>query len=192
MMQTSASGRFEISSTPLDNLYLLQRKVLGDQRGYFQRMFCATDLAELGWHEPIAQVNHTYTAVKGSIRGMHLQLPPSAEMKLITCMKGEVWDVALDLRADSATFLQWHAVLLSQANQRSYLIPAGFAHGFQTMSDEVEMLYCHSKPYAPADEMGLNPFDGRLAIKWPLGVTEMSDKDRNWPMLSKEFQGVIV
>jgi len=192
MTRISASGRFEILSTPLAGLHLLQRKLLGDQRGYFQRMFCASDLTELGWHDPVAQVNHTYTTLKGSVRGMHLQLPPSAEMKLITCMKGEVWDVAVDLRADSPTFLQWHAVTLSQTNQRSFLIPAGFAHGFQTVSDEVEMLYCHSKPYAPADEMGLNPFDGRLAIKWPLEVTEMSDKDRNWPMLSKEFQGVIV
>lgn len=192
MIQSSASGRFDFLPTPVNGLHLLQRKVLGDQRGYFQRMFCADDLAELGWHEPIAQINHTYTSSKGSIRGMHLQLPPSAEMKLIACVKGEVWDVAIDLRAESATFLKWHAVLLSQANQRSFLIPAGFAHGFQTMSDDVEMLYCHSKSYAPASEMGLNPFDARLAIEWPLGLTEISEKDRNWPMLSKEFQGVNV
>ncbi|MBI3728195.1 MAG: dTDP-4-dehydrorhamnose 3,5-epimerase family protein [Burkholderiales bacterium] len=191
-MQSSASGRFDFLPTSIDSLHLLQRKVLGDKRGYFQRMFCAEDLAELGWREPIAQINHTYTSLKGSIRGMHLQLFPNAEMKLITCMKGEVWDVAVDLRAESATFLKWHAVLLSQANQRSFLIPAGFAHGFQTISDEVEMLYCHSKPYAPASEMGLNPFDVQLAIEWPLGLTGISDKDRNWPMLSKEFQGVIV
>lgn len=191
-MTDSISGRFEFLTTPIKDLHVLQRRPLGDRRGYFQRLFCSEDMAELGWQEPIAQINHTYTAQKGSVRGLHLQLPPHAEMKLISCMKGEVWDVAVDLRAGSSSFLHWHAVLLSQENRRSLLIPPGFAHGFQTLSDEVEMLYCHSKPYAPNCEMGLNPFDPHLAISWPLIVTEISDKDKAWPTLGAGFQGVLI
>ena len=191
-MTASKSGRFELIETPIPDLHLLQRQPVGDNRGYFQRMFCAEDLAEIGWQEAIAQINHTFTATKGTVRGMHLQLPPHAEMKLISCLRGEVWDVALDLRAGSPTFLTWHAVLLSQENQSSFLIPPGFAHGFQTMTDNVEMLYCHNKSYAPASELGLNPFDAHLSIKWPLMVSEISDKDKNRTMLSPEFQGIIV
>ena len=191
-MTSSRSGRFEFIETPIHDLCLLQRKPLGDSRGYFERMFCSDELMQIGWHGPISQINHTYTARKGSIRGMHLQLAPQAETKLISCLKGEVWDVAVDLRVGSPNFLHWHAVLLSQDNQQSFLIPAGFAHGFQTMSDEVEMLYFHSKPYAPDCEMGLNPFDPRIAITWPLPVTEISDKDQTRAMLSPEFQGIIV
>ncbi len=191
-MTTSKSSRFECLATPIQGLHLLQRKPLGDKRGYFQRMFCADDLSDLGWQDSIAQINHTYTALRGSVRGMHSQLPPHTEMKLISCMKGEVWDVAVDLRADSPTFLTWHGVLLSSENQQSLLIPPGFAHGFQTLTDDVEMLYCHSKAYMPTSEWGCNPFDPRLAIRWPLPVTEISDKDRYCSMLSKDYQGIIV
>ncbi|WP_329605160.1 dTDP-4-dehydrorhamnose 3,5-epimerase family protein [Undibacterium hunanense] len=186
------SGRFDFLATPITGLQLVQRKPRGDQRGYLQRLFCSDDMQELGWTAPIAQINHTYTARKGTLRGLHLQLQPFAEMKLVSCMKGEVWDVAVDLRAGSPHFLQWHAVLLSAQNQRSYLIPAGFAHGFQTMTDDVEMLYCHSQPYMPASEMGVHPMDSRLAITWPLAVSEMSDRDNHGISLDTDFQGVNV
>lgn len=182
--------RFDLLSTPLPDLRLIQRKVLGDGRGYLQRLFCADECATFGWLSPVAQINHTFTARQGSLRGLHLQLPPHAEMKLISCLRGEVWDVAVDLRAGSPTFLHWHAELLSAENQRSFLIPPGFAHGFQTMSDEVEMLYCHSQAYAPDSELGFNAFDSRIAISWPLAVTDMSDKDRDCAMLQQDFQGV--
>ncbi len=191
-MRVSRSGRFEFLETPIQGLHLLQRKPLGDQRGYFQRMFCSDDLSEIGWHETIAQINHTYTERKGAVRGMHMQLSPNAEMKLISCLQGEVWDVAVDLRAGSPSFLKWHGVLLSPKNQQSLLIPPGFAHGFQTLTDEVEMLYCHSKAYAPASEAGCNPFDPLLEITWPELVTEISDRDKNCTMLNKDYQGVIV
>lgn len=184
--------RFDALPTPMAGLHLLQRKPLSDARGFFQRLFCAEELAEFGWTEAVAQVNHTLTLSKGSVRGLHLQLAPHAEMKLITCLRGAVWDVALDVRKDSATFLQWHAEILSAENQRSYLIPPGFAHGFQTLCDDVEMLYCHSQPYAPSGERGLNVLDGRLAITWPLAIAGMSDKDRQWPMLDAGFEGVNV
>lgn len=163
---------------------------MSDARGYLQRLFCSNELTEFGWTHAIAQINHTLTRRRGSVRGLHLQLPPHAEMKLITCLRGEVWDVAVDLRQHSDTFLQWHAVHLSADNQRSYLIPAGFAHGFQTLSDDVEMLYCHSAPYAPTCEMGVHALDERLAISWPLPIADMSDKDTNWVRLRPDFQGV--
>ncbi|MFZ6846392.1 dTDP-4-dehydrorhamnose 3,5-epimerase family protein [Undibacterium sp. RuTC16W] len=184
--------RFDLLSTPLAGLHLLQRKPLTDARGYLQRLFDAEELLACGWTQAIAQVNHTQTLHCGSVRGLHLQLPPQSEMKLITCLRGEVWDVAVDLRKKSPTFLHWHASLLSAENKRSYLIPAGFAHGFQALTDEVEMMYCHSAPYAPSCEMGLNPLDQALAITWPLAITEMSDKDRHWPMLESQFEGVSV
>jgi dTDP-4-dehydrorhamnose 3,5-epimerase len=184
--------RFDVLATPLSDLHLLQRKVLGDARGYLQRLFCADELASVGWAQAVAQINHTLTVRKGSVRGLHLQLPPHAEMKLITCLRGEVWDVAVDLRAGSPTFLQWHGELLSADNFRSYLIPPGFAHGFQSMSDEAEMLYCHSQSYMPSSELNVNPFDTRIDIRWPLAVADMSEKDRHSAMLSKDFQGVEI
>ncbi|WP_423682102.1 dTDP-4-dehydrorhamnose 3,5-epimerase family protein [Undibacterium sp. WLHG33] len=184
--------RFELLTTPIIGLSLLQRRPLADARGYFQRLFCADELVEFGWTQGVAQVNHTQTLEKGSVRGLHLQLPPHAEMKLITCLQGAVWDVAVDLRKDSPTFLQWHAEVLSAENKRSFLIPQGFAHGFQTLTDHVEMLYCHSHAYQPTAEMGLNVFDERLAIGWPLPVTAMSDKDRQWLLLDDDFEGVSV
>lgn len=184
--------RFDLLSTPLPELHLLLRKPLADERGYLQRLFCADELASFGWSQAVAQINHTFTARKGSVRGLHLQVPPHAEMKLITCLRGEVWDVAVDLRIGSPSFLQWHAELLSADNRRSYLIPPGFAHGFQTLSDEVEMMYCHSQSYAPASELNLNPFDARIDVHWPLEVVDISNKDRHCAMLNKDFQGVDV
>lgn len=186
------TSRFDQLSTPIQGLMVLQRKPLADARGYLQRLFDADALAACGWHQAVAQVNHTLTLRRGSVRGMHVQRAPQAEMKLISCLRGAVWDVALDLRQNSPTFLQWHAQLLSAENHCAYLIPAGVAHGFQTMCDEVEMLYCHSAPYAPSCELGVNPLDARVAISWPLPVTEISDKDQQWPMLDGEFEGVIV
>lgn len=184
--------RFNLLATPLPDLHVFQRQHLGDARGYLQRLFCADELASFGWTQAVAQINHTFTIKKGSVRGIHLQMQPHSETKLITCLRGEVWDVAVDLRADSLTFLQWHAELLSADNQRSYLIPPGFGHGFQTLTDEVEMVYCHSQSYIPASEMSINPFDANIGVTWPLIVTEMSDKDRNTAMLTKDFMGVEV
>ncbi|MES2049025.1 MAG: dTDP-4-dehydrorhamnose 3,5-epimerase [Pseudomonadota bacterium] len=184
--------RFDISATELAGLRVIKRRPIGDARGYLQRMFCVDELAAAGWLVPVAQVNHTYTKRAGSVRGLHLQLPPLAEMKLITCIRGEVWDVAVDLRANSATFLRWHAVHLSAENKTSYLIPPGFAHGFQTLTDEVEMLYCHSQVYTPSSEMGLNAWDKKLNISWPMTITDVSEKDKNWPMLDDSFPGINV
>jgi dTDP-4-dehydrorhamnose 3,5-epimerase len=168
----------------------VQRQVLGDARGFLARLFCAEELAPLGWYGPIAQINHTYTERQGTVRGMHYQNPPHSEMKLVTCLRGQVWDVAVDLRIDSPTYLQWHAQLLSAENHCSYLIPAGFAHGFQALTNGVELLYCHSMPYTPSADAGVHALDPHLAIAWPQPITCMSERDRSHRQIDTTFKGV--
>ncbi|MEO5343594.1 MAG: dTDP-4-dehydrorhamnose 3,5-epimerase [Gammaproteobacteria bacterium SHHR-1] len=183
-------NRLKVSDLPLPGLKQVQRRHLGDSRGFLTRIFCAEELAEAGWTRPIAQINHSYTAKKGSLRGMHFQRPPHAEMKLVTCIRGEVWDVAVDLRSDSPTFLRWHAERLSVENGCALLIPEGFAHGFQTLTDDAELLYCHSAAYAAQAEGGVNPTDPRLAIPWPLTITELSAKDAGHALIKSDFEGI--
>lgn len=183
-------SRFVTTETPLSGVWKVQRQRIGDARGFLSRLFCAEELAAIGWAKPVAQINHTYTSRRGTVRGMHFQRPPHAEMKLVSCVRGEVWDVAVDLRPGSPTFLKWHAERLSAENGTALLIPEGVAHGFQTLSDDVEMLYLHSVAYAPQSEGGLNPRDPALAIEWPLEITEMSARDAGHPPITEGFEGV--
>ncbi|MBU0665481.1 MAG: dTDP-4-dehydrorhamnose 3,5-epimerase family protein [Proteobacteria bacterium] len=183
-------NRFLITKTPLIGLIEVQRQQLTDTRGFLSRLFSAEEFFDFGWHKSIAQINHTSTVHRGTIRGMHFQHPPHSEMKLISCLRGEVWDVAVDIRFGSPTFLCWHGVTLSAKNCRALLIPEGFAHGFQTLTDEVELLYCHSVAYCASFEGGLHPEDPRLSIKWPLPVTEISDRDKSHSFISHNFKGV--
>ena len=183
-------SRFDVIDLSLAGLKLLERKRMGDSRGFFARLFCADELSSVGWRQPVAQINHTFTARCGTVRGMHFQQPPNAEMKLVTCIRGEVWDVAVDLRADSPTFLYWHAEILSADNNRALLIPEGFAHGFQALSDDVELLYCHSAVHNPVAEAALNAKDPRLAITWPLDIVERSLKDAKLALIDSKFEGV--
>ena len=183
-------SRFEIVDTPLPGLKLVRRQRLGDSRGFLARLFCAEELAAAGWTQPIAQINHTFSACQGTVRGLHFQRPPHAEAKLVSCLRGEVWDVAVDVRQGSPTFLRWHAERLSADNGQALLIPAGFAHGFQALSDDVELLYCHSAPHAPQAEAGLNPQDEQLAIAWPLPITELSARDVGHARITAAFRGV--
>lgn len=180
-----------VTDLPLSGLKLIERQYLSDSRGFFSRIFCAEELAIVGWIKSIAQINHTYTAKRGTVRGLHFQHQPHAEMKLVSCVCGEVWDIAIDVRANSPTFLQWHAEILSADNQKALLIPEGFAHGFQTLTDNVELLYCHSAPYIAAAEAGLNPKDENLAITWLMNITEISERDNSHPFLIEtKFTGV--
>jgi dTDP-4-dehydrorhamnose 3,5-epimerase len=179
-----------ITPLPLAGLHLVQRERLRDSRGDFCRIYCAEELAVAGWNQPIAQMNHTRTVQRGTVRGLHYQIPPHAEAKLVSCIRGEVWDVALDIRYGSPTFLNWHAQRLSAENGCALLIPQGFAHGFQSLSDDAEMLYCHSAAYAPECEAGLNPTDSRLNIDWPLPVGVMSSRDTSHAGLTSTFEGV--
>jgi dTDP-4-dehydrorhamnose 3,5-epimerase len=181
-----------IVGTPLAGLQVICRTPATDSRGSFSRVFCQEELTGAGWRKPIAQINHSYTARRGTIRGLHFQRSPNAEMKLVSCIRGVVWDVAVDVRAGSPTFLQWHAEQLSADNGRSLLIPEGFAHGFQALTDHVELVYCHSASYVPQAETGLWPFDAIVSVPWPLTVTGISDRDANFPRISREFEGVFL
>lgn len=185
-------NRFNIVDLPLGGLKLVERRRLGDARGFLSRLFCIEELSGVGWCGPIAQINHTYTSQRGTVRGMHFQLPPKAEMKLVSCLRGTVWDAVVDVRAESASFLRWHAEQLSAENGRSMLIPEGFAHGFQALTDNVELLYCHTAVYSSELEAGLNPKDPRLAIGWPLPFTQISERDSLRPMLDDRFSGIVL
>lgn len=185
-------SRFTVTDLPLAGLKRVQRQRLGDSRGFLARLFCAEELAATGWTKPMAQINHTYTAKQGTVRGMHFQHPPHAEMKLVSCIRGEVWDVAVDLRCGSPTFLHWHAERLSTENGCALLISEGFAHGFQALTEDVELLYCHSAAYAAQAEGGLNPTDPHLGIRWPLAITELSTRDAGHPLITPNFEGIRV
>jgi dTDP-4-dehydrorhamnose 3,5-epimerase len=183
-------ARFEIEDTPIAGLKVVQRRALADARGFLSRVFCAQELQAAGWRKPVAQINHTLTSRAGTVRGLHYQRPPHAEMKLVACLQGCVWDVALDLRRGSPTFLRWHATELSPENGRALLIPEGLAHGFQTLTDGCMLLYLHSAPHEPRAEAGLNPADGRLAIAWPRALGALSERDAALPLLDEGFEGL--
>lgn len=183
-------NRLELHATPLAGLTHVVSRRLGDERGHLARVFCMDELRAAGWSGPVAQANITHTRQRGTVRGLHFQHPPHAEMKLVRCLRGEVWDVAVDLRQGSPSFLQWHAQRLSADRLNALLIPEGFAHGFQTLSDDVEMLYLHSQAHAPDSEGGLNVLDPRLAVNWPLPLSTLSERDRSRPFLTASFEGL--
>ncbi|MEO6898067.1 MAG: dTDP-4-dehydrorhamnose 3,5-epimerase [Caldimonas sp.] len=180
----------EVDDTPIAGLKRVRRSRLADARGFLARLFCADELRDAGWDAPVAQINHTMTARRGSVRGLHFQRAPHAEKKLVHCLRGEVWDVAVDLRQGSPTFLRWHAERLSADNGVALLIPEGFAHGFQTLADDVEMLYVHSVAYSASDEGGVSPDDARLAIDWPLPIGQLSPRDAAHRPLAADFEGL--
>lgn len=175
-------SRFVRHTSNLANLFIIERRRIGDERGFFSRFFCADELPDFGTGS-IAQINHTMTRAKGVIRGMHFQRAPHDETKFVSCLKGVIFDVAVDLRPESPTYLKWHGEILSEDNARSLLIPAGFAHGFQTLSEDCELIYLHDKPYAPDAEGGVNPLDPKINISWPLPVSQMSARDSNFAFL---------
>ena len=183
-------SRFVVSDGPLAGLKLVRRQRLGDARGFLSRLFCADELLVAGWTAAVAQINHTQTQHADAVRGLHYQHPPHAEMKLVSCLRGEIWDVAVDLRYGSPTFLQWHGQVLSAENGCALLLPPGFAHGYQALCDGVELLYCHSMPYAPRAQAGLHPLDPRLGIAWPRPVRGLSDQDANQAPIDASFEGV--
>lgn len=185
-------ARFEFNPTPLAGLTLVQRTVIEDQRGFLSRFYCAEEFRAAGFGKPIVQINHTLTRKTGTVRGMHFQYPPHAEAKFVSCLQGEIFDVAVDLRRNSPTFLRWHGELLSADNRRSLLIPEGFAHGFQTLTEDCELIYLHTVAYHPESEGALNAVDPALAIRWPLAITEISERDRNHKSIEKDFQGIVL
>jgi dTDP-4-dehydrorhamnose 3,5-epimerase len=185
-------GRFEIKPAPLGGLFAITRSTRIDERGYFERIFCETELARLFGGNRIVQINTSMTRVSGAVRGMHFQHPPNTEKKLVSCLRGEIFDVAVDLRQKSPTFLQWHAEVLSEKNHRALFIPEGFAHGFQTLTEDCALLYAHTAPYAPQNEGAVNAIDPRIGISWPKPVSEMSSRDKDHAFIGNDFQGIAL
>ena len=183
-------GRFEINDLPLQGLKLVKRKPLIDARGFLSRLFCDEEFEQAGINLPIKQINHTRTTKQGAVRGMHFQRPPFADAKFVSCLEGIVFDVAVDLRVNSPTYLQWHGARLSAENHNSLYIPEGFAHGFQALTNDCELLYLHTASYHPTAEGALNALDPCLSIAWPLEVTERSDRDKNHLFVDHQFSGV--
>ena len=180
----------EVISHRIEGLASIKHRPVSDDRGRFSRIFCRNTLSELLEGREVMQINHSHTSIEGTVRGMHFQFPPQSEVKIVTCMRGAVWDVAVDLRRGSPTFLQYQAVTLSEDDDCSFLVPEGFAHGFQTLAPDSELLYLHTAEFDPESEGSVNAIDPMLAIDWPRRVSNRSERDSQVPMLDPSFKGI--
>lgn len=182
--------RLRDSSVP--GVTVVETKSHVDGRGAFTRLFCGQEMHNVLQDRRILQINHSRTLRLGAVRGLHFQQGKAAEMKMVRCLRGRVWDVAVDIRAGSRTFLQWHAEELSENGQKMIVLPEGFAHGFQVLEPESELLYLHTAYYDPQFESGLRYDDPRLGIEWPLTPTDLSSRDLTHELVDEEFLGVVV
>lgn len=173
------------TETRLAGAFIVDLQLHGDDRGFFARAFCQREFEALGLKTGIAQANISFNYRKGTVRGLHFQQAPHAETKFVRCSRGAILDVIVDLRLESATYLQHVAVELTAENRRGLYVPERFAHGYQVLEDNTETTYQVGEFYTPAAESGLRFDDPRLAIAWPLPVTDISDKDRRWPLLEE-------
>jgi len=176
--------------TPLDGSYLIDLEPFADERGWFARFYCKEEFEAIQHDKEWVQLNHSATYQKGSIRGMHFQLHPYKEIKMVRCVVGSVFDVIIDLRSNSPSFLQWVGAELSANNKRMMYIPRGFAHGFQTLENNCELIYHHTEIYKPEAERGLRYNDPRVGIRWPLPLGSISKKDSEHPFLEETFKGI--
>jgi dTDP-4-dehydrorhamnose 3,5-epimerase len=180
----------KITGLSIEGLVLSESHPFQDHRGVFYRAFCDRELDALLQGKPIRQINISRTETRGAIRGLHFQSPPAPEMKLIRCLQGRVWDVTVDLRCGSSTFLQWQSVELSGKTTAMVIIPEGCAHGFQVLEAGSELLYLHTSSYAPNAEGGVRYDDPQLKISWPLPVSDLSQRDNTHPFLPEDFEGI--
>lgn len=181
-----------INKLVLEGAFVIEPEPSTDDRGLFARIFCKEELQSILHGKSIVQVNHSMTRHKGAIRGMHFQRPPTAEIKMVKCLRGSVFDVMIDLRRDSSTFLKWHGEILSAENTKMMYIPEGCAHGFQILEQNSELLYLHTEFYSPECEGGVRYDDPMITISWPLEVMDISKRDQNHPLLSHDFKGIIL
>lgn len=176
--------------TPLKGSYIIDLEPYHDERGWFARTFCKEEFKIINHHAEWVQLNHSFTTKAGTVRGLHYQLPPFSEVKMVRCIAGVVWDVIVDIRENSFTFLQWFGTELSAENRKMLYIPEGFAHGFQALSDNCELIYHHTNFYSPNVEGGLRFDDSFLNITWHLPLTEISYRDNNHPYINQQFKGI--
>lgn len=184
-------GKLDIKKLKLDGAYVIIPNAFKDDRGSFSRVFCQEEMFDIS-KETFVQINHSKTIEKGTVRGLHFQYPPDAEVKMVKCIKGSVFDVIVDIREGSPTFLQWHTEVLSAENMKMIYIPKGFAHGFQTLEDNTELLYFHSNIYTLKNEGALNVNDPLLNVKWPLDIVEISKKDEEHSYVDVGFKGLKI
>ncbi len=171
-----------LTELPLPGAFLVEMEKLTDERGYFARTFCRAEFARAGLTSPVEQCSTSFNRRRGTLRGMHFQVAPHGEAKLVRCTRGALYDVIVDLRPDSPTRTRWVGVELTADNRRALYVPEGFAHGYQTLADETETYYQVSAFYAPSAERGVRWDDPAFAIEWPdPEPAVMSEKDRNWP-----------
>jgi dTDP-4-dehydrorhamnose 3,5-epimerase len=176
--------------TPLPGAYVIEVEKHEDERGFFARSWCAREFAAKGLDPHLVQCNVSYNKLKATLRGLHYQIPPHAEVKLVRCTKGSLFDVIVDLRKDSTTFLKWFAIELTATNHRMLYIPKLFAHGFQTLEDDTEIFYQMTEFYEPAASKGLRWNDPRLGINWPDAGRTISKRDQAYPNLEVSVVGL--
>ena len=184
--------KLKVRETKIAGVFVVETTPFCDHRGSFARFFCAEELSSLLEERRIVQINSSRTSRIGAVRGMHFQYPPFAEMKLVRCIRGRVFDVALDLRKGSPTFLQWYAEELDPLSARMLIVPEGCAHGFQVLQEESELLYLHTQYYHSENEAGVHPTDPMLGILWPLPVEDLSYRDNGHPLVTSSYTGVSV
>ena len=184
-------NRLSFKKLELEGLFEILQNPIKDKRGYLSRVFCNNEISKYGFSNAISQINTTLTLKKGTIRGLHFQRYPATDTKIILCLKGSIFDVVVDIRKDSPTFLKWISLELSCRKKNMILINKGFAHGFQTLSDDVELLYFHDHEYVSTLDTTINPFDPSINIKWPLDKSCISEKDLNGSFISNSnFIGI--
>lgn len=178
--------------TNIAGLFTVRLKKLEDDRGFFARTFCKKEFEQVGFDKEFVQFNHSYNKFKGTIRGMHFQYAPYGETKLIRCIQGAVYDVAVDLREGSPSFLQHFGIELTAENMTSILIPEGFAHGFQTLEDNTALIYHHTAFYTAGADGGIRYNDPALNIDWKLPAVQLSEKDNNYKLVDTNFKGIKI
>jgi len=180
----------KFNQTPLKDAYTIDLERRGDDRGFFARVFCEKEFSDHGLENRFVQVNNSLSGKRGTLRGLHYQLAPAAEVKVVRCIRGSVWDAIVDIRPDSPTFRQWFGAELSAENRRMMYVPRGFAHAILTLTDDAELLYLVSESYAPAEERGVRWNDPLFGVQWPIMPTEISQKDNSWPDFEPAFHGI--
>jgi dTDP-4-dehydrorhamnose 3,5-epimerase len=180
----------KLAETDIAGVWIAESSAFTDHRGAFQRLFCANEEKEIVCARTIVQINHSLTRTVGAVRGLHYQKPPMTEMKIVRCLRGRVFDVAVDLRKGSPTFLKWTAIELAADNRRSFIIPEGCAHGFQVREENSELLYLHTAFYSSLDEGAVRFDDPRVGVAWPLQPTDLSARDSSHPYLDADFKGI--
>ncbi|PAF18122.1 dTDP-4-dehydrorhamnose 3,5-epimerase [Terribacillus saccharophilus] len=173
----------ELMETKLSGVVVISPTVHGDNRGWFMETHSSTRLIENGIHLNFVQDNHSFSSEKGTLRGLHYQMMPKAQTKLVRCTRGSIYDVAVDLRVDSPTFKQWFGIELSAENKKQLLVPKGFAHGFITLTNDVEVQYKVDEVYSPEHDRNILWNDPEIGIEWPALEVTLSEKDRNAPLL---------